>query len=66
MNPLINEAAGAVQGGWLLGLTTVLFLVTFLYWLWYAYAPSHKERMEQAGRMPFEDDQATYGAGGDQ
>ena len=45
---------------------TALFLVTFLYWLWYAYAPSHRARHEQAGRMPFEDDHAPHGAGGDQ
>ena len=55
MNPLINQAAQTVEGGWLLGVMTAVFLLTFLYWLWYAYAPGHKERMEAAGWLPFED-----------
>ena len=56
MNPLINEAAGSIQGGWILGVMTAVFLLTFLYWVWYAYAPAHKERMERAGWIPLEDD----------
>ena len=56
MNPLINEAANTVQGGWLLGIMTAVFLATFLYWFWYAYAPHNKDRMEAAGRIPFESD----------
>ena len=54
MNPLINEAQNIVQGGWLLGLMTAVFFATFLYWFWYAYAPSHKERLEDLGNMPFD------------
>lgn len=65
MNPLLNEASNSVQGGGLLGLMTALFLLTFLYWMWYAYAPSHRERMEEAGRMPFEDDNAPQSLGGE-
>ena len=57
MNPLLSEASNSVEGGWLLGVMTVVFLMTFLYWLWYAYAPSNRERMEAAGRMPFESDE---------
>ena len=56
MNPLIQEAAGSVQGGWLLGVMTVLFFLCFLWWTWWAYAPSHRQRMERYGRIPFEED----------
>ncbi len=55
MNTLLREAAGSVQGGWILGLVTVLFILSFLWWLWYAYAPAHKEMMEEAARMPLDD-----------
>jgi cbb3-type cytochrome oxidase subunit 3 len=55
MNTLLKEAAGSVQGGWILGLVTVLFILSFLWWLWYAYAPGHKQMMEEAARMPFDD-----------
>ena len=64
MNPLIQEAAGQIQGGWILGVMTAVFLATFLYWFWYAYAPAHKERLEDLGNMPFDDDAPT-GHGGD-
>ena len=65
MNPLIREAAGSVEGGWLLGVMTAVFLATFLYWLWYAYAPGHRAHMEAAGRMPFEESAGPSGIGGE-
>jgi len=65
VNPLINEAAGTIEGGWLLGVMTAVFLATFLFWLWYAYAPSHRDRMEAAGRIPFEDDAPPFAEEGD-
>ena len=55
MNPLIAEAAGSVQLGWLLGAMTVVFLVAFLGWTWWAYAPSRRQLMEEYGRIPFEE-----------
>ena len=55
MNDLIREASGSVQGGWILGLVTVLFLISFLWWVWYAYAPSHKEMHDETARLPLED-----------
>ena len=54
MNPLMQEAAASVELGWLLGLTTALFLAAFLYWVWYAYAPSRKHIMREASLMPFD------------
>jgi len=54
VNPLMREASNSVELGWLLGLLTVFFFATFIYWIWYAYAPSRKALMEEASRMPFE------------
>lgn len=54
MNPLRVEAAASVQMGWLLGVVTVLFFVSFLYWVWYAYAPSRKQIMHEASLIPFD------------
>ncbi len=54
MNPLLSEASNSVSGGWILGVMTLVFFATFLYWFWYAYAPSHKTRMEDFGNMPFD------------
>ena len=42
-----------------------IFFATFLYWFWYAYAPSHRERMEAAGRMPFENEDTPLSDGGE-
>ena len=54
MNPLMKEAAASVEMGWLLGVMTLVFFRSFLWWVWYAYAPSHKERMREAALMPLE------------
>ena len=54
MNTLMREAADSVAMGWLLGGMTIVFFASFLYWIWYAYAPSRREFMEEASRLPFE------------
>ncbi len=66
MNPLLAEASNSVEGGWILGVMTVVFFATFLYWCWYAYAPSHRQEMEELGRIPFESEPGPLGEGGDQ
>ena len=53
MNPLLREAAGAVQLGWLLGAMTVVFFAIFLGWIWYAWSPGNRQLMEEARQMPF-------------
>ena len=55
MNPLLREAAASVELGWLLGLLTVLFFAVFLWWVWYAYTPKHKQMMDEAAQAPFDD-----------
>ncbi len=44
MNPIINAASANSELGWLMGLTTVLFVATFAFWTWWAYASKHKAR----------------------
>lgn len=55
MNPVLAEAAGSVQLGWLLGLMTIVFLIAFLGWTWWAFAPSRRARMEEYARMPLDE-----------
>jgi cbb3-type cytochrome oxidase subunit 3 len=55
MNPLLREAAGSVRFGWLLGVTTVFFLVLFIAWIVWAYAPRHKAAMDEFARLPLDD-----------
>lgn len=54
MNPLKLAAAEQVQGGWIMGVMTVAFLVFFVVWTWWAYSKHNREAFEQAARMPLE------------
>lgn len=54
MNPLLREAAGAVELGWLMGIMTAVFFAIFLAWTWYAFSPRNRHIMEEAARMPLE------------
>ncbi|MDT8341386.1 MAG: cbb3-type cytochrome c oxidase subunit 3 [Longimicrobiales bacterium] len=56
MNPLFAEAQSTVQGMWVMGLMTALFLVFFIGWVLWAYHPGRKAWLEEAGRMPFHDE----------
>lgn len=55
MNPLLREAAASVQHGWLLGVMTALFLLLFIAWVWWAWAPGRKAAMDEYARMPLDD-----------
>jgi len=55
VNTLLREASGSVQGGWILGLMTVLFIASFLWWVWYAYSPAHREMHDETALMPLDD-----------
>ncbi len=55
MNPLIREASQAIGQGWLAGILTILFMVAFFAWVWYAYAPANRKKFEAAAKLPFED-----------
>jgi cbb3-type cytochrome oxidase subunit 3 len=34
---------------------TLLFIVAFFSWVWYAYAPRNKQKFEDAALLPFEE-----------
>ncbi len=55
MNP-VREAASAAAGlGWVMGATTLLFLVGFAGWAVWAWLPRNRAALEAAARLPFED-----------
>ena len=55
MNPLIQEAADSVRLGWVMAVMTVLFLVSFIFWTWWAYRGANRARWEADSRLPFND-----------
>jgi len=55
MNPILKEAADAAQTGWLMGLTTVVFVAAFGFWTWWAYTAKNKARWEADSRLPLND-----------
>jgi cbb3-type cytochrome oxidase subunit 3 len=55
MNPIINAASANSELGWLMGITTVLFVATFAFWTWWAYASKNKARWEADSRLPLND-----------
>ena len=59
MNPLIQQASESIGMGGLATVLTLLFMVAFFAWVWYAYTPRHKAMMEEAAQMPFSDGDET-------
>jgi cbb3-type cytochrome oxidase subunit 3 len=59
VNPVLKLAAESVSLGWLMGVMTVFFLVSFLGWVWWAYSPQHKAKMDEAALLPFTDGDET-------
>lgn len=55
MNELTRVASQTADGAWVLGLMTAVFLLFFLGWAAWAWAPSNSEKMKRAARMPLED-----------
>lgn len=58
MNPLFKEAALHVQGGWIMGVTTLLFLGCFVGWTWWAYSSKNREHLAAAALLPLSEDDA--------
>jgi len=56
MNPLFRSAAEHAALGWVMGLTTLLFIGCFVGWTWWAYSRRNRERMEAAARLPLLED----------
>jgi len=43
--------------GTLSGIVTVVFVIVFIGIVWWAYSKSNKQRFEDAGQLPFDEDQ---------
>ncbi|HTS89098.1 MAG TPA: hypothetical protein VMG41_11450 [Gemmatimonadales bacterium] len=55
MNHVLTAAAESVRLGWLLGVTTAVFLAGFLFWIWWAWSAQNKARWEADSRLPLND-----------
>ncbi len=56
MNHVLGQGAGTVEHAWIMGLVTILFLVVFVGLIGWTYARRNRARMEQAARLPLEDE----------
>lgn len=56
MNPVFKHVAVNSEHGPLLGVVTLLFLACFVYWTWWAFWPSHRESLDAASRLPFDEE----------
>lgn len=55
MSSLFKQAAESVTLGWLLGVTTAIFIAAFLFWVWWAWAARNRARWEADSRLPLND-----------
>jgi cbb3-type cytochrome oxidase subunit 3 len=55
MNPVFQQAAEQIRLGWLMGITTAVFLVVFVGWIWWSYSGRNGQALEDARRMPLDD-----------
>ncbi len=47
-----------MDSGTVSGIVTVVFILVFIGIVWWAYSKGNKDRFEDAGRMPFDEDDA--------
>jgi cytochrome c oxidase cbb3-type subunit IV len=45
-----------MDSGIISGIVTVVFIVVFIGIVWWAYSKGNKQQFEEAGRLPFEED----------
>ncbi len=57
MNPVIEAARNAAEGGGLLAVMTVVFFLFFLGYAAWAWWPSNKRHMDEMARAPLDDDE---------
>jgi cbb3-type cytochrome oxidase subunit 3 len=55
MNPLVEQASEYIGMAGLATVLTLLFVIAFLAWVWYAYTPRNREKFEDAALLPFEE-----------
>lgn len=54
MNHVLHAGAETVRYGWLLGVTTALFIACFVGWCSWAFAAHNRDRLNQAARLPLD------------
>jgi cbb3-type cytochrome oxidase subunit 3 len=52
---ILKEITRGSGLGWLMGITTTVFFLTFVYWAWWAYSSRNRARMEADSRLPLND-----------
>jgi cytochrome c oxidase cbb3-type subunit 4 len=45
-----------MDSGTLLGIVTIVFIVVFISIVWWAFSRGNKQRFEEDGRLPFQED----------
>lgn len=55
MNPIYTAAAESIPDGWIMGATTLLFIITFIGWALWAWLPQNRAHIDAAARLPLED-----------
>jgi cbb3-type cytochrome oxidase subunit 3 len=55
MHPLIEQARESIGLGWMAAVMTILFMVAYFGWIWYAYNPANKQKWDEAAMLPFEE-----------
>jgi cbb3-type cytochrome oxidase subunit 3 len=56
MNPLTHAAADAAAGGSFAGAATLISILIFAGWTWWALNPANRAAHEAASRLPLVDD----------
>ena len=52
-----------MDSGLISGIVTAIFIVVFIGIVWWAYSGGNKQAFEDAGRLPFEEDNAPISKG---
>jgi cytochrome c oxidase cbb3-type subunit 4 len=50
-----------MDSGIVSGIVTIIFIVVFIGIVWWAYSKSNKQRFEDAGKLPFEEEDDSQG-----
>jgi len=56
VNQVLHAGAEQAQYGWLMGVTTLVFLSTMVGWAAWAWWPSRRAEMEAASLLPLGDE----------
>lgn len=55
MTYIHTDAAATASLGWLAGIATIIFMVSFTWWIVTIFSNSARPRLDAAARLPLED-----------